>query len=72
MEGGQYIVEGEEEAQSTTVIFSMSEEVGALANALKTFEVRPHETYHEQPSCTFSFILALSFMPLQRKLVIWM
>lgn len=39
MEGGQYIVEGEEEAQSTTVIFSMSEEVGALANALKTFEL---------------------------------
>lgn len=43
MEGGQYIVEGDEEAKSTTLIFSMSEEVGALANALKVFQVS-HES----------------------------
>ena len=39
MEGGQYILEGDEDANSTTIIFSMSEEVGALANALKSFQV---------------------------------
>lgn len=40
MEGGQYILEGDEADQSTTLIFSMKEEVGALANALKIFQVR--------------------------------
>ncbi|MPC21053.1 Protein henna [Portunus trituberculatus] len=38
MEGGQYILEGEEDADSTTLLFSMSEEIGALANALKSFQ----------------------------------
>ncbi|XP_071524848.1 protein henna isoform X1 [Panulirus ornatus] len=46
MEGGQYIVEGDEEAKSTTLIFSMSEEVGALANALKVFQAQNVNLLH--------------------------
>lgn len=40
MEGGKYILEGMEAVKSTFLIFSMQEEVGALARALKIFEVR--------------------------------
>ncbi|XP_076032905.1 phenylalanine hydroxylase isoform X2 [Oratosquilla oratoria] len=38
MEGGQYIVEGQDIAKSTTLIFSMQEEIGSLAKALKVFQ----------------------------------
>lgn len=41
MEGGNYIKEGRDSAKSTCLIFSPKEdEVGALARALKMFEVR--------------------------------
>ncbi|XP_047472996.1 protein henna-like isoform X1 [Penaeus chinensis] len=46
MEGGQYILEGDEEAKSTTIIFSMTEEVGALANALKIFQAHNVNLLH--------------------------
>ncbi|XP_042870956.1 protein henna-like isoform X1 [Penaeus japonicus] len=46
MEGGQYILEGDEEAKSTTIIFSMTEEVGALANALKIFQAHNINLLH--------------------------
>nr|XP_045590045.1 protein henna-like isoform X2 [Procambarus clarkii] len=46
MEGGQYILEGEEEPRSTTIIFSMAEEVGALANALKIFQAHNVNLLH--------------------------
>lgn len=39
MEGGNYILEGLEAEKSTFFIFSMKEEVGALAKALKVLGV---------------------------------
>ena len=39
MEGGNYIVEAQDALHSTFFIFSMKEQVGALAQALKIFEV---------------------------------
>lgn len=43
MNGGNYIKEGTDPAKSVCLIFSPKEdEVGALAKALKTFEVSTH------------------------------
>jgi len=39
MKGGNYIRPGKDSHQSTAIIFSLNEEVGALAKALKIFDV---------------------------------
>ena len=39
MEGGNYIREGKDSHKSTCIIFSVQEELGALAKALSIFEV---------------------------------
>jgi hypothetical protein len=39
MGGGQYIVTGKDSLKNSVVIFSLPERVGALAKALKVFEV---------------------------------
>ena len=41
MGGGQYIITGKDSKQNSVVMFSLPERVGALAQALKVFEVRP-------------------------------
>lgn len=42
MQGGNYIREGKDSHKSTAIIFSLKEEVGALAKALKIFDVSLH------------------------------
>lgn len=70
MEGGQYILEGEEDADNTTIIFSMSEEVGALANALKSFQVRLLQVVRELLLRVLVFVSCVSLERLRTSCVV--
>lgn len=65
MEGGNYIVEGLEKIKSIFLIFSMQEEVGALANALKVFEKHGVDLHHiesrpSQKAAKYEFVVECS------------
>ncbi|KAA0183685.1 hypothetical protein HAZT_HAZT008811 [Hyalella azteca] len=62
MEGGNYILEGMAATESTFLIFSMQEEVGALARALKIFEeegvnLRHIESRPSQRKADYEFVV---------------
>ncbi|KAF2359016.1 Phenylalanine-4-hydroxylase tetrameric form [Trinorchestia longiramus] len=62
MGSGTYILEGREASESTFLIFSMEEEVGALARALKIFEeaevnLRHIESRPSQRKANYEFVV---------------
>jgi len=53
MGGGQYIMTGKDSNQNPVVMFSLPEKVGALAKALKVFEVSSNEAGPYSQHLTF-------------------